>query len=287
MVAPEQGRHYFNHALITGISGEVGFNIAKYLIEHNLVGTLSVCSRSEHQDKNLMILCGDKVTLNIGHFDIKDDQSLQEFIERAYKLCPVDLVIANAGVSLSKDQNGLEDLYEINRAFDINSKATIKTLYFVLNLYQNTQDFHIKSNHHLHLVAISSLASLLPMGGSPLYVASKSAINSYIKAIDNSLSFQQLKKVKTTLVLAGFIKSAMSDRYIGGKSSMYTAEKAAKIIVLGILKGKRQIAFPLYLYCLIKLYNLLPRFIAKFFNRFLDFQVQADKDRQSFLQQRK
>lgn len=282
--------YLFKHILITGISGEVGFNLAKYFIEHKLVENLSVCSRSDQKDQELKDFCSiqgkHKVNLNIAHFDIKDDLALENFIVGAYQLAPLDLVIANAGVSLSKDQNGLEDLYEINRAFDVNSKATIKTLFFALKAYQEDQNASLERIRPLHLVAISSLASLLPMGGSPLYVASKCAINSYLQALENSMRNRKFKQIKTTLVLAGFIKSAMSARYVGGKSSIFTADRAAKIIVEGIIKGKKQIAFPKYLYWLIKGYNLLPSSLSRMFNKFLDFDVQADKDRQSFLKRK-
>lgn len=296
----------FQHALITGISGELGFNLASFLITNNLAGMLSVCARGDKNDEPLLSLAQKyKVKVNIEHFDIRDDDALSAFITRSYNKTPLDLVIANAGVSLSSDDLGLEDFFEINRGFDINAKATIKTLYKSLALYRkNVKDSCTKEYGRdigkvvgndqgkdrnkdiptLNLVAISSLASLLPMRSSPIYSSSKVAINMYVNALRNSLSDEEAKSVKITLIIPGFIKTAMSDRFIGNKAMMISASDAAKKIIGAVVKNKRQLAFPKILYLGTLLGAFLPNFIVKPFVKMFDFGVVADKDRVKFLE---
>ncbi len=272
----------FNHALITGISGDLGFALASYLITHNLCKNLSVCARGEVNDTKLQALC-DKfnVVLNIEHFDIRDDALLKDFIYKANNLAKLDLVIANAGVSLTRSgkDNLLEDDFEINRGFDINTKASIKTIYYALSSFIEES---ATINNNLHLVTISSLASMLPMRSSPVYSASKAALNMYIVALEQMINTKYKNRVFFTNVLAGFIKSNMSDRYIGKKSFMIDASTASDIIIKAVIKRKSIVAFPFSLYFLLKLVPFVPRFISSFFINKFDFEVKADKDRVSF-----
>lgn len=281
----------YQTALITGVSGEIGFALATYLIKYIKIKNLYVTARSCNKDLDLKALCDEyNVTLHIEHFDIRDDALLQSFINKALNDSCNTIVIANAGVSLAKDDDSfLENLFEINRAFDINTKASIKTLYFSLQAFldkTNNKDTSLSKESYnlldtkckLTLVAISSLASALALRSSPLYSASKVAINYYVNALRDSLPATLKDNVQISLVLPGFVKSNMSDRYIGSKVSIISAKKAAKIIINGCLQGKKTIVFPFYLYVLIHMSKLLPSFILKIFLRGFDFKVIADKD---------
>ncbi len=273
----------FAHALITGISGQLGFALAKYLMEHHLVSHLSVCARSTTNDAPLQALATQYgVTLHLSHIDVRDDTALSAFIAHAEEIMPLSLVIANAGVSLTADQQGLEDLFEINRGFDTNTKATIKTLYLVLSLYRKRT-----VSSPLSLVAISSLASLLPMRSSPIYSASKAAINMYVESLREALTPQERKSVSMTLVLPGFIKTAMSDRFIGNKAGMISAEQAATKIITAVLKRRPLIAFPKYLYWGMKLGQVVPKVFVRPFVHLFDFSVVADRDRATYEQKEK
>lgn len=282
----------YQTALITGVSGEIGFALASYLVKNIKIKSLFVTARSCNKDFDLKTLCDEyNVTLHIEHFDIRDDETLNIFIKKALNDSGQTIVIANAGVSLAKDDDSfLENLFEINRAFDINTKASIKTLYFALQAFLDKTNLNkdtplskdsynlLDRKDKLTLVAISSLASTLALRSSPLYSASKVAINYYVNALRESLPEDIKDKVQISLVLPGFVKSNMSDRYIGSKVSIISATKAANIIINGCLKGKKTIVFPFYLYVLIHIGKLLPSFILKIFLKGFDFKVIADKD---------
>lgn len=302
---------YFKHALITGCSGDLGFALCEYLVKNNICSHLSLIIRSDkniERLQNLVTLY--KAKIDFYYLDIRDDVKMQITIKEMFSLEPLDLVIANAGISLStkkelyeykekqdnKDTNNskdlysvynnvkkdrknpsinLEDLNEINRAFDVNAKGTIKTIYLVLKEYLSQKSLKKK---HLNVVAISSLASLINMPSSPLYCASKCAINSYVNSLEPSF---YKYGVKTNLVLPGFVDTDMSRRYKGNKAMIYTKEKAASIIIEGILKNKRKIVFPFILYWGIILLNHLPYSMQKYFIAKFAFSVDPDMENRS------
>lgn len=286
----------YQSVFISGVSGQLGLSLAQRLITQSLVKNLYVQVRSDRHNSILTALANrHQVNLHIASFDIRDNTKLKAFLEKALEHTGQILVIANAGISLSREsEHFLEDDFEIERAFDVNTKGTVKTLYYALDLFlqkisytgikNDAQSCYCYKNtdRSIHLVAVSSLASLLPLRSSPLYSASKAAVNYYLRALNASVPKQLHSVIKTTLVLPGFISTDMSRRFIGSKSGMVSSDRAAELILNALRAHKKVFAFPFYLYLGIKLSYLVPDFILRYIMRAFDFSVQKDREREEF-----
>src|SRR6185436_20774503 len=71
---------------------------------------------------------------------------------------------------------------------------------------------------------------------------SKAALKAYGEALRAPLA---LEGIGVTVVLPGFVKSAMSDELRIPKPFMMTAEEAARQIVTGLERNRARISFPL------------------------------------------
>lgn len=276
----------YRHAIITGGSGLLGFNLAKDLISRGMVDNLSMCSRSKIEEEELNSLAEPHGTkLHFYYFDLQDSSMLQFFIGSCFQTERVDLLILNAGVSLSKSAFNaapgasspfyLEDEFEIERAFATNAQSPALAVFHAVKAFMQ---YDREKGHRMQIAAISSLASLAPMT-SPLYSATKSALNMYILSLarqyrDHGIDF--------TLVLPGFIKTAMSDRFVGRKPGMMSAGEAARIINDGLLRKKYIIAFPWYLYIGLRILNALPYFMQDYFLRSFAYEVMPDRSRKDY-----
>jgi short-subunit dehydrogenase len=68
--------------------------------------------------------------------------------------------------------------------------------------------------------------------------------------------------VRMSIVLPGFVKTAMSDVFPGDKPFLWSAEKAAKHIQRKLQNGRAEIAFPGLLAFGMRLLPLLPAVVA-------------------------
>ena len=261
--------------LVIGASGGLGKAVVLELCKQH-VGSLFLCGRNE---KELLSLqeqgqkCG--ISTATAAFDLRDENLLTAFFADLDNNGGIDAALILSGISLTKDANGFEDLYEINRGFDVNAKACIKCIYLAANLMQKAQ--------HGQIVVISSLASLLALPSSPVYSASKAALNVYVKAIRPYL---QSLNITLSLVLPGFFKSPMEKRFIGRKLFCVSTQKAAKKVINVMRKQKAFCAFPWYFYCVIVLLSFLPNVLQRPLMGICAFSVEPDNERRSYLEKK-
>jgi short-subunit dehydrogenase len=192
-------------------------------------------------------LCEEKGATVFTHaFDISDLAALQHYASSIS--CPIDLIIANAGVSGGNRIDGTpESIDTITTLIDVNLKAPIQlTRLFLPQLI---------SQGHGRLVYISSVQALRGMPQSPTYCATKSGIKAYTEGLR---AWLRPHNINVTLVFPGFVKTAMSDRLDCPKPFMISADGAAMYIKRKIDHNTPIIAIPKIHYYAVKLLQWLP-----------------------------
>lgn len=256
----------FAHAFITGASSGLGEALARQLVRHQAVKRLSVCGRKSERLKALQGWCEERgVETAVFVFDLRERGVQEQCLKKADAACPLDLYIACAGITVAKDQGGLESPGELQRLLEVNCLAACSGLAAAAEL--------MLTRRRGTLAAISSLASLLALQGSPAYGASKAALSTYCRAL---APFLRTRGITLCLALPGFIETPMSARFAGPRPLMLTAEAAADRLIAAFRRGRRLCVFPRSLYWGIRLLNLLPEWLQRQILRFFEFEVMPE-----------
>ncbi|MDR2142758.1 MAG: SDR family oxidoreductase [Treponema sp.] len=177
------------------------------------------------------------------------------------KLGPVDILINNAGIVSGK------------RLLEIQDEKIIQTINVnVLSLFWTTRAFlpSMKERNSGHIVTIASAAGLIGVKGLSDYCAGKFAAVGFDESLRMELRHTK-SNIATTVVCPYFIDTGM---FRGVKTRfplllpILPAEKAAKRIVKAVLKNRKRLIMPRFVYSTL-LVRLLPPgimdFLADFF----------------------
>lgn len=161
-------------------------------------------------------------------------QFMSQLREVCEQSCP-DLVIANAGFSSTADGDG-EPWQAIEDVVAVNMLATMATV-------QVTVPF-MRQQGRGQIALISSLAAWYGLPVTPAYSATKAGIKNYGEALRVSLA---PAGISVSVVMPGFVSSAMSRTVPGPKPFLMTADQAARAIKMGLIKDRPRISFPFLL----------------------------------------
>lgn len=256
------------HILITGATGGIGQALAR---EYAAPGVrLSLTGRNPKALEDIAVQCrtaGAEVAATA--LDVRDAASLCDWMTAMDDVLPVDVVIANAGVSSSIGPGGeAETVADVRRLFAVNAEAAAVTLSALAE--------RMRRRGRGRLAVVASLGGWCGMPSSPAYSASKSAAKVYGEAMRAWLTPYG---VSVSVISPGFVDSPMSRRYQGDKPLAWDAARAARRIRVGIARGEAAIAFPAMLAVGIRLLNLLPaRLIDAVLRRFFAFTVVPDDE---------
>ena len=217
--------------LITGASSGLGAQLAMEYASNERI--LHLCGRNKKRLDVVAKSCrkkGAKVFTHI--FDVTDERTATKAIQNAFHQSPLDLVIANAGVSAGVI--GIPENSEaIRRIMTTNIFGTINTILPALDL--------MRKRHKGHIALVASLAAYRGMASCPAYSASKSAI----KALGEALYGQQKPKgIHITTICPGFIETPLTDKNRFYMPFLMKANKAARIIHKRLNRQPALIAFP-------------------------------------------
>ena len=166
---------------------------------------------------------------------------------------PIDLAIINAGIfDGRKQREDLESLETSLRVIYNNLKGALNTLHAVLP--------GMRERGRGHIVFVSSLAGLTPLGGALGYSASKSAVVAYALGLKQVL---HKTGIRVTAVCPGFIDTPVADQHLGWQPFKMSAETAAKKIMRGISSRRAIVAFPFALHLLARPSILVPDFVRR------------------------
>ena len=165
--------------------------------------------------------------------------------EIASKEDSLDMIIANAGVSVGHNHNGHTSFIDFKRVIDVNFLSIHALLENLLPL--------LKSGSKV--VLISSLASIITMPSSIAYSSSKRALNAYAQGLRVLLKKDNIHLVN---ILPGFIVSPMTDKNSFKMPFLMNTEDGVTRIIKAIEQKKRCYAFPKRFFIIIKILSFLP-----------------------------
>jgi short-subunit dehydrogenase len=247
--------------VITGASSGIGRALALELAAPGVA--LGLVGRQEAKLSEVGMLCRAKGALvEIGQIDVTDATGLSIWFKRFDEMHPIDWVFANAGVtgSISPDR-ALEPLIEANGLLAVNLNGVLNTVYAALPL--------LRERGHGQIGLMSSLAAWRGMALTPAYSASKAGVKAYGEALRDLLAPEG---IGVSVICPGFVDTPMSDRFPRHRPGMISAELAAAEIVAGMQANKAYVAFPRSFILGLRLLNLLPFDVGRFFLRLMGLQ---------------
>ncbi|WP_413121961.1 SDR family NAD(P)-dependent oxidoreductase [Burkholderia orbicola] len=239
------------HIVITGASAGLGRALAlAYAQPGNVLGLVG---RDCERIAETAVACRSRgAAVETAAIDVCDAAAIAAWLDDFDSLHPIDLLIANAGVaSTIASASDWEGLERTARVIDTNLYGTLNTVLPVID--------RMRARRRGRVAMVSSIAALRGMAISPAYCASKSAIKAYGDSVRPLLA---RSGVGVTMILPGFVKTAMSDVFPGDKPFLQSAERAAAYIRRRLDAGHGEIAFPGLLAFGMRMLSILPAALA-------------------------
>lgn len=236
--------------LITGASSGIGRELTRYYLAQGHK-VLALARHTEALDDLLQAYPSRCIPVRV---DLTNKESCSLAAERIKgEIGSLDIAILNAGTCEYVDVKQLTP-EPFEKVMAINWQGTVNSLLMVMPLLRNT----MSEGKTAQLVAISSMASLLPMPRSQVYGASKAAV----EYLFNALRVDMAKEpIVISIVRPGFVKTPLTERNDFPMPWALTAEQAAQRIAKAIVQKKWLIQFPWPLVVLMNLVACLPLWV--------------------------
>lgn len=237
--------------VITGASAGIGFALAQRYAKPHI--TLGLIGRDSVKLAHIEAICHQQgANVITAALDVTNSEALKKWLLEFDYQFPIDLLIANAGVTSIMPRNGeAENWAAVCQVLNINIYGVFNSVYPLLEPMRHRRQGQI--------AIVSSLAAFHGMPITPTYCATKAAVKSYGEALRGWLKHEG---VQVSVICPGFVKSDLSDQFPEPKLWIISAEKAAQIIQRGLSHNKAYISFPFPLALGMKLLALLPADLA-------------------------
>lgn len=232
--------------VITGASSGLGFSLAKAYAASGVV--LALFGRDEARLHETSDICRKNGAI-VESFvvDITDAAAMSAALLAFDAQHPVDLIIANAGISAGTGGMDGETVEQAHRIFDVNVGGVLNTLHPLLPA--------MKARGQGHVAIMASVAGFRGLAGAPAYSASKGAARMYGEGIRAEWA---RFGIAVSVICPGFIKTPMTDVNDFPMPFLMEADAAAVRIVRGLKRKKARIAFPWPVYLFMRLMAVLP-----------------------------
>ncbi|NQV46191.1 MAG: SDR family NAD(P)-dependent oxidoreductase [Rhodospirillaceae bacterium] len=231
--------------LITGASSGIGAALA---LEYATPGIfLAISGRNADRLEAVAEAAREKgaeVAAEI--IDVTDMIAMKDWTRRMDDAHPLDLVIANAGISGGGDAQS-EDGDTTRDIFAVNMAGVLNTVLPIIAPMQKRRAGQI--------ALISSLAGFTGLPSAPAYSASKVMVKAWGEAIRGGL---KKDGITVSVVCPGFVKSRITDQNTFSMPLLMSAPKAARIICRRLQSGRAVIAFPWPLAAIMWVIAVLP-----------------------------
>lgn len=235
--------------LITGASSGIGRALAE---SYALPGvTLLLTGRNKERLAEAEAACAKRgATVKTALVCVTDRAALEKQLLDWDAETPIDLVIANAGISggLGREGDGDKLFREI---MSINLDGTFNTV--------NPLIPRMKARKSGQIVLMSSMAGFRGLPSAPAYSVSKNAVRAYAEALRPLLKKDGLK---VNVICPGFIKTPLTDVNTYIMPFLMGVPAAAAKIRRGIARNKPVIAFPWQMRLFMMLTGALPRCVS-------------------------
>lgn len=219
---------------LTGASSGIGYALTQALLlaGHHVVASARNVEPLEHLKASY------PQTLSLLVCDVSDEKSVAIAQKKLGTMVDtLDLVILNAGTCEYVDLP-LIDVNLFQRVFATNVQGVVNCIALALPFL--TRQASPRSKHKPHLVAISSLSSLLPFPRAEAYGASKAAID-YLMA---TLRIDLQGQVDVTVIQPGFVKTPLTAKNDFSMPGLIDCDRAVTEILWAIDKRKKLHRFP-------------------------------------------
>ena len=265
--------------LITGASSGIGAALA---VGYAAPGTtLYLLGRDKTRLEAVASECRTRgAQVECASVDVTDKAAMADAIARMDDAAPIDVVIANAGISTSflppperGRQGGGQDNEHITHERKIEYHVTptqpsplqgegsaLAEQVFAVNFAGVIHTIHplierMKARGRGHIAIMSSLAGICALPSAPAYSASKAAVRVYGDALRGMLKSHN---VHVSVICPGWISTPLTDKNHFPMPLIMPVERAIHIIMRNLEKKKARIAFPFSLYALLHVLAFLP-----------------------------
>ena len=233
--------------LITGATSGIGAALARQYAAPGIA--LALTGRHEPRLKEIAEYCRDRgAEVSTLALDITEAAVFAGWIAARDEARPLDLVIANAGISGGTDKaGGGEDAGQARRIFAVNLHGVINTVMPVIPL--------MRSRGRGQIAMMASLAGFRGFPGAPAYCASKAAVKTWGESLRGSLRGDG---IEVSVICPGFVRSPMTDINPFPMPLLMDTDRAAALIARRLARNHGRIAFPWPMYLLVWLIAALP-----------------------------
>ncbi|MFO0388247.1 MAG: SDR family NAD(P)-dependent oxidoreductase [Alphaproteobacteria bacterium] len=230
---------------ITGASSGLGKALAVHYAAAGI--TLHLQGRNDARLTETADLCKKAgAAVHLAVLDVTDKTGMETWLLAADAQTPIDLVIANAGISAGIGGGG-ENAHQSRAIFATNIDGANNTIQPLIPL--------MAKRGRGQIALVGSLAGMRGLASSPAYSASKGWARLYAEGLRGWLKDFG---VEVNAVCPGFIRTPLTDVNPYKMPFIMSTEKAARIVAEGLAKNKARIAFPRLLYWPLWLLTCLP-----------------------------
>lgn len=223
----------FSSIVITGASSGIGEALA---LDYAAPGVaLALSGRDAGRLEAVAAACRTKgATVVADTLDVVEREKFARWLIAFDDAHPVDLLIANAGISIDKDNSSLDDFSVIRKTLDVNVGGVLNTVEPLLP--------RLMARKRGQVAVVASLASFIGLPYSASYNASKA----WIRVWGESIRYV-LKKdgIGVSVICPGFVVSRMTANAPFPMPFLMTATRASAIIRHGLAHDHARIAFPI------------------------------------------
>jgi short-subunit dehydrogenase len=235
--------------VITGASSGIGAALAE-----TYAGTgvhLALTGRHGERLAAVAATCRQKgAEVMAATLEVTDHEAMSLWLREIDRQHPIDLVIANAGISAGTGGGG-ESEAQIRAIFAVNLEGVLNTILPLLPALQ--------ARRRGQVALMSSLAAFRGIPGAPAYCASKAAVRVWGEALRGGLRDEG---IEVSVICPGFVVSSMTAGNDFPMPLLMPAARAARIIRRGLDRGRARIAFPWPLYAMAWLLAALPLWLT-------------------------
>lgn len=234
-----------NSVLLTGASSGLGIGLAKAYARPG--ATLHLSGRDSGRLRAIAEACrtlGAEVFTTV--VDVTDAKAVAAWVEQSERRKPLDLVIANAGISAGTHGGG-ESADQARAIFAVNWDGVINTVMPALAFMRKRQRGQV--------AVMSSLAGFRGFPGAPAYCASKAAVRVWGEGLRSDLAAEG---IQVSVICPGFVATPMTAVNNFRMPFLMGVDEAAAVIRRGLSANRGRIAFPWPMHVMARLAGCLP-----------------------------